>query len=106
MTGTDLKAYVRGLKGSQRHGDLVLISATKWLPNGSGNAKYLLVGRFCSNVLSKCLSDEDTKTICKLLGCKRLALYEKISADGFRTPRIRLIVGCDSIVIHQDVGVK
>ncbi|KAI1291809.1 tRNA wybutosine-synthesizing protein 2 -like protein [Halotydeus destructor] len=80
----DIEKLAAKLKRQQRHGDLVLLQ---------------------SSLLPDNLSETDRIELCKRLKCQRLASYEKISENGFRTPKIRLLVGSSSIVEHKDNGV-
>ena len=73
----------------EQHGDLVLLpensfSLDKW----------------------KVFADELWKVVAESLGVTRLAKKSTISNDGFRTPKVSLLLGNNGWVTHIDNGIK
>lgn len=44
--------------------------------------------------------------VAKGLGAKRLAIMSRISCDGFRSPRVTMLLGEHSWVKHVDNGIR
>ncbi|XP_028816248.1 tRNA wybutosine-synthesizing protein 2 homolog [Denticeps clupeoides] len=73
----------------QRHGDLILF------------------GQGCfSNAIWKNLGTEMWSAVAGALGVKRLAQIKRISADGFRTPVVTVLLGESSHVTHTDNRIR
>lgn len=73
----------------EQHGDLIL------LPENSFTlAKWTLFG------------EELWKVVTKSLGATRLAKKSTINNDGFRTPKVSLLLGDSGLVTHIDNGIK
>ncbi|XP_063397959.1 tRNA wybutosine-synthesizing protein 2 homolog [Mytilus trossulus] len=73
----------------EKHGDLVLLP-----PNC-----------FCNDNWTKA-GEELWSVVCKCLHCSRVARKDVISADGFRTPQVRLLYGNTGWVEHKDNRIR
>lgn len=56
----------------------------------------------CSN----CAEPEVWHVVANAVGVRRIAKAGRISADGFRTPRVTLLLGDDAWVHHVDNGIR
>ncbi|XP_051878414.1 tRNA wybutosine-synthesizing protein 2 homolog isoform X2 [Pristis pectinata] len=73
----------------KRHGDLIVLSENTFLAD-----------------IWKTLEPELWQVVANALGVKRIAKTGRISADGFRTPRVTLLLGDDAWVHHVDNGIR
>uniref|UniRef100_UPI00398E8DDC tRNA wybutosine-synthesizing protein 2 homolog isoform X2 n=1 Tax=Pristiophorus japonicus TaxID=55135 RepID=UPI00398E8DDC len=73
----------------KRHGDMIVLNENAF------QAK-----------IWKTLEPEVWQAVADALGVKRIAKTGRVSADGFRTPRVTLLLGDDAWVHHIDNGIR
>lgn len=80
----------------ERHSDLIVLP-----PESFSNSHWKVhLELLSSDQLSMFWS-----VVSRSLGCKRLALGHKIVSDGFRSSKVRLVLGDDGWVDHVDNGI-
>lgn len=108
----------------QRHGDLVLLGENSfalplWKKCGTllKFFKLTLKHLFCfwgmqldDHLFFGCVTLSGPQhlwdAVAKGLGAKRLAIMSRISCDGFRSPRVTMLLGEHSWVKHVDNGIR
>ncbi|XP_060688659.1 tRNA wybutosine-synthesizing protein 2 homolog isoform X1 [Hemiscyllium ocellatum] len=73
----------------KRHGDMIILNESAFQAD-----------------IWKTLEPELWLVVANVLGAKRIAKAGRVSADGFRTPKVTLLLGNDAWVHHIDNGIR